>query len=187
MQIFSQETIQRHKIEVGTAHTFQGDERDIMLISWTIAPNSHSQSLMFLQKPNLFNVAITRARKKIYNFTSKNVQDLPEGLLRNYFEYVRQSIKNDFEFTPDKAVFKNEFEKEVFFEIKNMIQEENLDFDVYSSVNIGGVNADIMVGNLLIECDGVKVLRFIKREWDLNKTIYIEKVRTSLKPQNLPM
>ncbi len=202
MQIFSQETIQRHKIEVGTAHTFQGDERDIMLISWTIAPNSHSQSLMFLQKPNLFNVAITRARKKIYNFTSKNVQDLPEGLLRSYFEYVRQSIKNDFEFTPEKATFKNEFEKEVFFEIKNMIQEEGLDFDVYSSVNIGGVSADIMVGHVIIECDGVKdntkkstppmkkqrimersgfkVLRFIKREWDLSKNTYLEKVRTAL-------
>src|SRR5699024_1184700 len=87
LRVFSQETIQQHQIEIGTAHTFQGDERDVMLMSWAIAANSHSQSLMFLQKPNLFNVAITRARKRLINFISKPVNELPEGLLRDYLEF----------------------------------------------------------------------------------------------------
>lgn len=54
--------IKKHKIEIGTAHTFQGDERDIILMSWAFANNSYPQSITFLQKPNLFNVAITRAK-----------------------------------------------------------------------------------------------------------------------------
>ena len=61
-KVLSEHMIEKHQIEIGTAHTFQGDERDIMLISWAYANNSFPQSLIFLQKPNLFNVAITRAR-----------------------------------------------------------------------------------------------------------------------------
>ena len=68
LQVFDTDTIAKHNIDVGTAHTFQGDERDIMLLSWTFAQNSKPQSLIFAQKPNLFNVAITRARKKLINF-----------------------------------------------------------------------------------------------------------------------
>lgn len=41
--------MEKHKIEIGTAHTFQGDERDIILISWAFANNSFPQSLTFLQ------------------------------------------------------------------------------------------------------------------------------------------
>ena len=67
LKTFSGDIIQRHQIEVGTAHTFQGDERDVILMSWAIAQNAHAQSLTFLQKPNLFNVAITRARKRMIN------------------------------------------------------------------------------------------------------------------------
>ncbi|HEY7849312.1 MAG TPA: DEAD/DEAH box helicase, partial [Ktedonobacterales bacterium] len=37
--------VQDHDIAVGTAHTFQGDERDIMLISFCADPNSHRSTL----------------------------------------------------------------------------------------------------------------------------------------------
>ena len=40
---------------VKSIENVQGDERDIMLISWAYAQNSYPQSLIFLQKPNLFN------------------------------------------------------------------------------------------------------------------------------------
>ena len=90
-KVLSEHMMEKHKIEIGTAHTFQGDERDIMLISWAYAQNSYPQSLIFLQKPNLFNVAITRARHKLINFISRDINELPEGLLRNYLEYVKKN------------------------------------------------------------------------------------------------
>ena len=80
-KVLSEHMIEKHQIEIGTAHTFQGDERDIILTSWAYANNSFPQSLIFLQKPNLFNVAITRARYQMINFISKNPRELPEGLL----------------------------------------------------------------------------------------------------------
>ena len=149
LQMFSLETIQKHSIEIGTAHTFQGDEKDIMLMSWAIADNSRSQSLTFLQKPNLFNVAITRARKKIINFISKAPNTIPEGLLRDYVEYV-QNAKKAFE-TKDKIQFKNDFEKEVWGELTAIMPDKK----ILSGLDIGGVNADLTIGNTIIELDGV--------------------------------
>lgn len=46
-----------------TAHRFQGDERDLILFSPVVGPGLPGGSIGFLSKtPNLFNVAITRAR-----------------------------------------------------------------------------------------------------------------------------
>ena len=49
-RVISDYMIKKHCIEIGTAHTFQGDERDIILASWAYANNSFPQSLGFLQK-----------------------------------------------------------------------------------------------------------------------------------------
>ncbi len=192
MQIFPLETIQKHSIEIGTAHTFQGDEKDIMLMSWTIADNSRSQSLTFLQKPNLFNVAITRARKKLINFISKTPNSIPEGLLRDYIEYV-QNAKKAFE-TPKRLNFKNDFEKEVFDEISPLFEGEKIE----AGLEIGKVSADLVINNLVLELDGVedkikshisnmkkqsvlercglKVIRITKREWDISKKACVERI-----------
>lgn len=192
MQVFSLETIQKHSIEIGTAHTFQGDEKDIMLMSWAIADNSRSQSLTFLQKPNLFNVAITRARKKSINFISKAPNTIPEGLLRDYVEYV-QNAKKAFE-TGFKAQFKNDFEKEVWGELTALLPDKK----IQAGLEIGGVNADLIIDNLVIELDGVedkavsrysdmkkqailercgfKVMRVTKREWDMSKKASLDRI-----------
>lgn len=190
LKTFSGDIIQRHQIEVGTAHTFQGDERDIILMSWAIAQNSHAQSLTFLQKPNLFNVAITRARKKMINFVSKDPNTLQEGLLRDYFEYILYSNKT-FELR-NQNKFKNEFEEDVFLELKKAEPAAK------AGVECGGVSMDILLKNLVVECDGVedkvrcrysnmkkqailercgfKVIRVTKREWDLSKNACLDRI-----------
>ena len=43
-KVLSEHMMGKHQIEIGTAHTFQGDERDIILISWAYANNSFPQS-----------------------------------------------------------------------------------------------------------------------------------------------
>ena len=196
LKVFSQETIQQHQIEIGTAHTFQGDERDVMLMSWAIAANSHSQSLMFLQKPNLFNVAITRARKKLINFISKPVNELPEGLLRDYLEFVQSQDKV---IASRKNVFKNTFEKEVF----EAINDEFATHQLRAGIDFAGINADIMIDDkLVVEIDGAEdelqtninetkkqaimerlgyeVVHVTKREWGLSKDAALDRIRSSL-------
>ncbi len=153
-QVLTETTIKKHQIEVGTAHTFQGDERDVMILSWAVADNSFSQSLTFLQKPNLFNVAITRARKKLICFISKDPKSLPQGLLRDYIEYIQayiSAVKSD-NFSKNK--YKNEFEQTV---AESLIMEG---FQVSSGNMAAGVYPDLLVKNefgdeLVVECDGV--------------------------------
>ncbi len=49
-----------------TVHSFQGDERDVMLFSPVLSANCHDGAKTFLRNnPNLFNVAITRARSQL--------------------------------------------------------------------------------------------------------------------------
>lgn len=175
-KVLSEHMMEKHQIEIGTAHTFQGDERDIMLISWAYANNSFPQSLVFLQKPNLFNVAITRARYKTINFISKNPRELPEGILRSYFgsieEYEnRYSLINSDEF--DENIYKNSFEKEVAGAFRE------LGHNVLCGSEIAGLSVDLLVDNkFVIECDGVEDST-TSRTPDMKKQAILE--RTGLK------
>ena len=198
-KVLSEHMIQKHQIEIGTAHTFQGDERDIILMSWAYANNSYPQSLIFLQKPNLFNVAITRARYKMINFISKEPRELPEGILRSYFGFIeeyenRYNLRNSDEF--DANIYKNEFEKEVAQAFRD------LGHTVVCGVDIAGLSADLVVDNkFVIECDGVedktpskisnmkkqtiiersglKVSRISAREWQYSPKACIDRVINS--------
>ena len=153
-KVMSEHMMEKHQIEIGTAHTFQGDERDIMLISWAYANNSFPQSLVFLQKPNLFNVAITRARYKTINFISKNPRELPEGILRSYFGFIEEyenrfSLINSDEF--DENIYKNSFEKEVAQAFRDC------GHDVICGSEIAGLSVDLLVDDkFVVECDGVE-------------------------------
>ena len=153
-KVLSDHMIKKHQIEIGTAHTFQGDERDIILMSWAFANNSFPQSLTFLQKPNLFNVAISRARYKVINFVSKNPKELQDGLFRDYMSYVeeytnkREALKNC---KIDENIYKNSLEREIAEQIRN------LGYTVKAGVEIAGLSADLLVDDkFIIEADGVE-------------------------------
>lgn len=154
-QVLTETTIRKHQIEVGTAHTFQGDERDVIIFSLAVADNSFAQSLTFLQKPNLFNVAITRARKKLITFLSRDPKSLPQGLLKDYIEYIQNyldSAKDD-EFMKNK--FKNAFEQQV---ADALIMDG---YEIKAGFETAGVEPDMLVkdelGNeIIVEIDGVE-------------------------------
>ena len=90
----SLDVINKHQIRLGTPYHFQGEERDIMLISMTVAENSHVSGLNYLNKEDVFNVAITRARNKQYVFSSvkgfkQNFKN--NSLLYNYLNAISES------------------------------------------------------------------------------------------------
>ena len=198
-QVLTESTIRKHQIEVGTAHTFQGDERDVMILSWAVAENSFVQSLTFLQKPNLFNVAITRARKKLICFISREPKGLPPGLLKDYLEYIQKYLDcaKDDEFQKNK--YKNDFEKEV----AQVLIMEGL--EVRAGVEAAGVLPDLLVKDpeteveIVVEIDGVddnvkekmndtkkqtileragyKVTRISYREWQHSSQACVDRVK----------
>lgn len=172
-KVLSDHMIRKHQIEIGTAHTFQGDERDIMLISWAVADNSYTQSLIFLQKSNLFNVAITRGRNKVINFISRNPRELPEGHFRNYISFIQEyqnrrqaGISGEI----DENIYKNTLEREIADQIRE------LGHDVQAGVEIAGLSADLLVDNkFVIEVDGVEDTKKLYHISNMKKQAILER------------
>lgn len=82
-------TIRHHRIMVGTAYSFQGAERDVMLLSLALDHNSHHSAFGHANKPDVFNVSITRAKAELHVFSSLDTQRVPKNtLLQQYLEYL---------------------------------------------------------------------------------------------------
>ena len=73
--------IEKHKIRVGTAYSFQGEERDQMYLSFAIDAQSHHSAFIHINKPDVFNVSITRARKQQFIFSSITPKEAQGGSL----------------------------------------------------------------------------------------------------------
>lgn len=52
-------------VTVATAHRFQGDERDVIYFSPVVGPSMTERQVAFAADPNLVNVALTRARRRL--------------------------------------------------------------------------------------------------------------------------
>jgi superfamily I DNA and/or RNA helicase len=82
--------IKKHQIAVGTAYNFQGEERDIMLLSLALDAKSHPSAFYHVNKPDVFNVSITRAKSFQQIFLSIEPAQLKQdSLLRNYLENIQ--------------------------------------------------------------------------------------------------
>jgi len=97
--------IEKHNIRVGTAYSFQGEERDVMHLSFAVDPESHHSAFVHINKEDVFNVSITRARKRQYIYLSVSKNDLKGGsLLRSYLtpSILENSKKAENQTTHDK-------------------------------------------------------------------------------------
>ncbi|MBC8350972.1 MAG: AAA family ATPase [Planctomycetes bacterium] len=132
------DAFERHRLRVGTAHAFQGDERDVMFLSLAIDADSHSASLRFLERPNLLNVTITRARHLQYVFHSVPIAELPsKSLLRQYLHSISQPLNP----RPRKV----DVEGDRFMrEVQNELSERK--FQTWPEYELAGQHIDLVVG-----------------------------------------
>ncbi len=77
------------EIRIGTVHTFQGAERELMIFSPVYGGNDNTTSYFFDTKPNMLNVAVSRAKKSFLVFGDMRIfsnqpTDRPSGLLGKY-------------------------------------------------------------------------------------------------------
>lgn len=106
----SYEQMQRHDLLLGTAHTFQGEERDQMFVSLAIDDFAHSATLRYINTPNLLNVSVTRARNLQILYTSFDCQQLdPSSLL---YQLLRHRYQLDVTTTSHTAAI-DPFRREV--------------------------------------------------------------------------
>lgn len=85
-------------IKIDTVHKFQGREEDMIILS--TVDNKYNE---FSDDPNLINVAVSRAKKKLYvvssgNESAGNIHDLIEYVRYNNFEIEKSSISSVFDY-----------------------------------------------------------------------------------------
>lgn len=130
-----------HAMLIGTAHSFQGEERDVMFLSLSIDRTVGSATLRFLEREDVFNVAITRARSMQIIYHSLGADDLPgTSMLSSYLRSLDAIGESEITDQPGDA-----FAKEVAEALKNY------DIEVRIGQRVSGVSVDL----LLIQGDKV--------------------------------
>ncbi|MET8196002.1 AAA domain-containing protein [Micromonospora sp. NPDC005222] len=77
--------IERLGLRSGTVHAFQGSEADVVIASLGLVDGDPPARHRFAAGPNLFNVLVTRARRRLTVVTSLRS---PEGLVGDFLAYA---------------------------------------------------------------------------------------------------
>ncbi len=88
LEDFKRETIEHHKLVVEDATKFQGDERDVMIVSLGVATDFDSQKapraiISDMAEKRKINVALSRAKEQMILFHSVQYDDLNTNDFRN--------------------------------------------------------------------------------------------------------
>jgi very-short-patch-repair endonuclease len=142
------------KIAIGPPPVFQGRERDVMMVSMVLGPGDRGAANR-ADMQQRFNVALSRARDRMYLFRSVTEAEFNEGSLNaKVISHFKQP------FHQDAAAVRALRERcESGFEIEMFDELVKRGFRVEPQVPCGGYRIDFVVeGNegrrLAVECDG---------------------------------
>ncbi|MBN9397126.1 MAG: AAA family ATPase [Candidatus Melainabacteria bacterium] len=170
----TKQDFEERKISVGDAYQFQGDERDIIILSMVSSPEEHGKvrALASEKDERRFNVAASRARDQLILFHSVTLSDLNPGCVRHKLlsyclnpsvetvEYaghtmpeLRQILAEGYKTNSQPPQpFDSLFELDVFLRIAQR------GYRVVPQVEMNGYKIDLIVegmkGRLAVECDG---------------------------------
>lgn len=78
-----------NNITVGTVHTFQGDEKDIIILSLVLTEGCRDGSVKWINKEkNILNVAITRAKELLYVVGDLSYLSTKTGIVKDFSDYL---------------------------------------------------------------------------------------------------
>jgi len=147
-----EETMLAHQIRCGDAMTFQGREADIILISM-VSDGDSVRALSGEMYEQRFNVAVSRARDRLYLFRSFKREDIKENDLRSKLvSHFANPLKRDVE-KKGRDRCESPFEIEVYDKLNAA------GYRILPQVRAGGYRIDLVVEGtagrrLAVECDG---------------------------------
>lgn len=157
-QNFSSDFIKERRIKIGNSYEFQGDERDVIILSMVISKKQEDgetrivKALTTKEFERSFNVASSRAKEQVILVYSIHPNELSKDCLRyKLITYYNTFNKNE---NTDRDIKLNtDFEKEIYKELRNN------NIDVTSHFRIGKYEIDFVVNDengkkIAIECDG---------------------------------
>lgn len=87
-EIFPDVEQQQRKQWVGTVHTMQGKEADVVVLVLGTGPDQISARHWAAERPNLLNVAVSRARRRLYVVGNRDIWKS-----QNYFSTLAASLR----------------------------------------------------------------------------------------------
>ncbi|WP_281419692.1 arginase family protein [Paractinoplanes toevensis] len=170
-----EDEIQARRLRVGDAYTFQGDERDVVLVSMVVSDND-ARVAAFTKREyhRRINVAASRARDQLWIFHSVRASSLladdARALLLTYAANVF-----DVESPADLARCESDFERDVF---KRLTARG---FRPVPQFRIGAYRIDFVLNapdgrRLAIECDGDTYHGPEQWESDMRRQAVLERV-----------
>lgn len=135
---FELNEIKQFQLLCGTPYTFQGAEREIVLLSFCVCNETHHSAFIHLNKPEVFNVAITRAKSYQAIITSVEISKLNQNSL--LFEYL--NFIKDFNHEADNSEERDIFQEEVV----NFLHEKGFN-NIECGYPVAGSILDILVSN----------------------------------------
>lgn len=161
----TEKIIEERRIECGDAYKFQGDERDVMLLSMVRSldpndPHSTVAPLVDESAKRRFNVAASRARDQMFLFHSLplealgNRNDWRYKLLNWFYDPKKEELK------AGREVLKKEFDSgrasQFSFDVGNLLIDRG--YQVLPEYPVIGYRIDLVVqgleARLAVECDG---------------------------------
>lgn len=131
---FTIQEIKQHQLIVGTAFTFQGNERDLMHISFALDDTAASGSFTYLNRKDVFNVSITRAKNRqliYHSFSEARLK--PNTLLAHFFRFYKHDLSDDVgQLTVDKFCL----------EVGHVLKEKG--YPIWTNFEVSGVQIDLL-------------------------------------------
>jgi len=183
-------------ITVGTAHRFQGDEKDIILFSPVISQGIKQTTLSWINKTTqLLNVAITRARSVLIIVGNEKKCCEAGGLLKSLSDHIKP--KKQLKFNFDSPIEERLFKRLTKEKIKVVPQYETkvkgtkpyrLDFALFINDNKYNIEVDgdkshyqkiesDILRDIHLRMDGWKIRRFQANEIQNNIKKVIEEIK----------
>ena len=171
----------RRMILCGDSAQFQGDERDVMLLSVVDVPPAEPPLPLRQEGPKKifkkrFNVAASRARDQMWVVHSLNHEvDLKPG------DYRRKLIEHAIDPEAWERELKKQLEKtESVFEKRVLTNLAAANFNVLPQFKVGGYRIDLVVvgsgRRLAVECDGERYHGPEKLQEDMDRQAILERL-----------
>ena len=132
------------RVAIDSVHRFQGDERDVMILSPVVGPSMSDRQVSFASNPNLVNVALTRARHRLIVVGNQNAcLRVADTVLAEFARYVARLEASGFDSPLELALHEELLARGVSVEPGRTVAGRRLDL----AYERGSLRLDI-------ECDG---------------------------------
>ena len=172
-------------ITIGTAHRFQGDEKDIIVFSPAVSEGVKPGTLQWIQTTSqLLNVAVTRARSLFIIIGDKEICQ-QTGPLRNLCDYVENISTQPFTSTSQtKQIFYHQAKQNGIPIITNYSVKGNTPYQVDFALFVNGnryaieiKDKDTKMNRKQLQSDGWKIRQFSEQDIQHNLVETIEELK----------